>query len=96
MSLSTMNISHSVADSTLYIKLDKNVDISHRLELASINEQLSLNKLYFYIDKTSIAHRIENSPRRTSELFVKNVSWSSKINGSFGHNYAAVSDFTAT
>ena len=46
--------------------------------------------------KTSIAHRIENPPRRTSERFVKNILWSSKINGSFSHNYIAASDFTAT
>ena len=45
---------------------------------------------------TSIAHRIKNPPRRTSERFVKNVSWSSKINGSFSHNYVAASDFTAS
>ena len=45
---------------------------------------------------TSIAHRIENPLRRTSERFVKNVSWSSEINGSFSHNYIAASDFTDT
>ena len=49
-----------------------------------------------YENNTSIAHRIENPPRRTSERFVKNVSWSSKIIGSFSHNYIAASDFTAT
>ena len=55
--------------------------------------------VYIYIHiytYTSIAHRIENPLRRTSERFVKNVSWSSKINASFSHSYIAAYDFIDT
>ena len=54
----------------------------------------NLDQEHFNI--TSIAHLIENPLRRTSERFVKIVSWSSEINGSFSHNYIAAYDFTVT
>ena len=65
-------------------------DTERREPLQRLDENTS--SLVLYINITSIAHRIENPLRRTSERFVKNVSWSSKINGSFSNNHVTTYD----